>query len=217
MGRFPNSVSMIHFGDATMTLFAAEPTELLPFDGSAVLHHWVLGDRRAGEVFDRLLDQTRWESRTITMFGKQHLEPRMTAWHGDEGAVYVYSRIVLSPEPWTPLLASLRDISADLAGTGFNSVLLNLYRDGNDKMGWHADDEPELGERPIIASMSLGAVRRFKFRHRHTRRVVECELPSGSLLVMSGDCQSNWVHEVPRQVRVREPRINLTFRRVGAR
>lgn len=199
-----------------MTLFDDGVTELLPFDGSAMLHDWVLGDRLAVDVFDELMEGTNWESRTITMFGKRHPEPRLTAWHGDEGARYRYSGIELSPSPWTPLLGSLRTICERISGAGFNSVLLNLYRDGNDKMGWHADDEPELGPDPVIASMSLGAVRRFRFRHRDTGEVVECEPPSGSLLVMSGSTQHRWVHEVPRQARVGEPRINLTFRHVRA-
>ncbi|MTA93710.1 MAG: alpha-ketoglutarate-dependent dioxygenase AlkB [Actinobacteria bacterium] len=197
-----------------MSLFAVNGHELLPTDGSAKLYEWVLGDTDPSVVMQELLDSVPWASQTITMFGKQYVEPRRTAWFGDEGASYTYSGITMTPHPWTPLLQSLRDVCEQNSGSAFNSVLLNLYRDGNDKMGWHADDEPELGTEPVIASLSLGATRKFRFRHRVTKEVVECELPTGSLVVMSGLSQKCWVHEVPRQKRVNTPRINLTFRKI---
>ncbi|CAB4562748.1 unannotated protein [freshwater metagenome] len=197
-----------------MSLFAVNGHELLPADGSAKLYEWVLGDTDPSVVMQELLDSVPWASQTITMFGKQYEEPRRTAWFGDEGASYTYSGITMTPHPWTPLLQSLRDVCEQNSGSAFNSVLLNLYRDGNDKMGWHADDEPELGTEPVIASLSLGATRKFRFRHRVTKEVVECELPTGSLVVMSGLSQKCWVHEVPRQKRVNTPRINLTFRKI---
>jgi alkylated DNA repair dioxygenase AlkB len=188
--------------------------ELLPTDGSAKMYDWVLGDSDSTLVMQELVTTVPWSSRTITMFGKQHVEPRRTAWFGDDGASYTYSGITMSPLTWTPLLTSLRKICEEHSGASFNSVLLNLYRDGNDKMGWHADDEPELGVEPIIASLSLGVTRRFRFRHRTTKEIVECELPTGSLVVMSGLTQKCWVHEVPRQKRITTPRINLTFRKI---
>jgi alkylated DNA repair dioxygenase AlkB len=161
-----------------------------------------------------LLTTVPWSSQTITMFGKQYVEPRRTAWFGDDGASYTYSGITMTPLAWTPLLTSLCKICEEHSGGSFNSVLLNLYRDGNDKMGWHADDEPELGVEPVIASLSLGVTRRFRFRHRTTKEIVECELATGSLVVMSGLSQKYWVHEVPRQKRITDPRINLTFRKI---
>ena len=188
--------------------------ELLPTDGSAKMYDWVLGDSDSTLVMQELVTTVPWSSQTITMFGKQHVEPRRTAWFGDDGASYTYSGITMSPLTWTPLLTSLRKICEEHSGTSFNSVLLNLYRDGNDKMGWHADDEPELGVEPIIASLSLGVTRRFRFRHRTTKEIVECELPTGSLVVMSGLTQKCWVHEVPQQKRITTPRINLTFRKI---
>lgn len=191
--------------------------EILPFDGSALLYNNVFNDVSADDAYAALLDEVPWESRTITVFGKSHVEPRLTAWFGDEGASYSYSGIVLSPRAWTPTLLHLRTLCEELAGTPFNSVLLNLYRDGCDKMGWHADNERELGPEPVIASLSLGATRRFRFRHRATKHVVTCELPHGSLLVMRGLTQTFWVHEVPRQKRITEPRINLTFRYIYPR
>lgn len=215
MVQCPHLVNTPHIGEEpAMSLFAVNGHELLPADGSAKLYEWVLGDTDPSVVMQELLDSVPWASQTITMFGKQYEEPRRTAWFGDEGASYTYSGITMTPHPWTPLLQSLRDVCEQNSGSAFNSVLLNLYRDGNDKMGWHADDEPELGTEPVIASLSLGATRKFRFRHRVTKEVVECELPTGSLVVMSGLSQKCWVHEVPRQKRVNTPRINLTFRKI---
>jgi alkylated DNA repair dioxygenase AlkB len=210
-----NLVNTTHDGEPIeMSLFAMNGHELLPTDGSAKLYDWVLGDSNPSQVMQELLTTVPWSSQTITMFGKQYVEPRRTAWFGDDGASYTYSGITMAPLAWTPLLTSLRKICEEHSGGSFNSVLLNLYRDGNDKMGWHADDEPELGVEPVIASLSLGVTRRFRFRHRSTKEIVECELATGSLVVMSGLSQKYWVHEVPRQKRITEPRINLTFRKI---
>jgi alkylated DNA repair dioxygenase AlkB len=151
------------------------------------------------------------------MFGKDIPQPRLVAWFGDPGCEYSYSGISMNLNEWTPQLLELKAVCEQFAGTTFNSTLANLYRNGNDKMSWHSDDEPELGIEPCIASLSLGATRRFKFRHRTTKEAVECSLPSGSLIVMSGLCQKMWEHEVPRETRVTEPRINLTFRAVRVR
>jgi alkylated DNA repair dioxygenase AlkB len=197
-----------------MSLFAVNGLELLPTDGSAKLFESVLGDSDPTVVMKELYESVPWASQTITMFGKQYEEPRRTAWFGDDGASYTYSGITMTPRAWTPVLQSLRSICEERSESTFNSVLLNLYRDGNDKMGWHADNEPELGSEPVIASLSLGATRRFRFRHRTTKEIVERELHTGSLVVMSGLSQKCWVHEVPRQKRVKTPRINLTFRKI---
>jgi len=164
-----------------------------------------------------------WQSEEIVIFGEKRRVPRLVAWHGDPGASYLYSGVRHEPRPWTPALDRIRDrIGARLAGSGspvavtFNSVLLNLYRDGRDGMGWHADDEPELGTEPVIASVSLGAVRRFVLRHRRRRdQKLDLALPGGSLLVMHGATQRCWVHAVPKTVRPVSERINLTFRRIA--
>lgn len=197
-----------------MSLLGEAPTELLPRDGSAVLHPWVLGERSWEAIMQRLVSETGWEHRTIVVFGREHLQPRLTAWHADTGCRYTYSNVRMDPAPWTDTLATLRDICSLPAGSRFNSVLLNLYRDGNDAMGWHRDNEPELGAEPVIGSLSLGAPRRFRMRHRTTRETVDTVLQPGSLLVMSGTSQTHWEHCVPRQSRVTAPRLNLTFRRV---
>ena len=194
-----------------MSLFAdATPREVLPYDGSAVFHDWVLGDRSHLDVLTRLAETLDWEQRHLVMFGKEVAEPRLSAWYGDRG--YTYSGLTLEPRPMTSELVELAALCTEISGSRFNSVLVNLYRNGDDSMGWHADDEPELGSSPVIASLSLGATRRFRFRHRRTREIVEHELTGGSLLVMSGSSQSAWMHSIPKQKRITDARINLTFR-----
>ena len=167
---------------------------------------------------DRLFDALRrgigWRQEEIILFGQRRLVPRLVAWHGDPGARYAYSGVVHEPLPWTPALLEVRDRAESLAGRRFNSVLLNLYRDGRDGMGWHADDEPELGRDPVIASVSLGATRRFRLRHRKRRETVPVDLVHGGLLLMRGPRQHHWVHAVPKTSRAVGERINLTFRYV---
>jgi len=199
-------------------LFPMEPhesdKELLPYDGSAMFYKWVLGGLDDSQLFRDLDENIPWESRTIKMFGKEHPQPRLVAWFGDPGRNYSYSNVAMNINPWTPLLEKLKSICEEKSGSSFNSLLLNKYRNGEDKVSWHADNEPELGNEPCIASLSLGATRRFKFRHCDSKQVVECRLPSGSLVVMSGLSQSKWVHEIPKEMGVKDPRINLTFRSV---
>ena len=197
-----------------MSLFGNETEQLLPYDLGATYLPWVLGNLDSEAVFAQLMNESPWLSQKITVFGKTYDEPRRVAWHGDPNAHYSYSGITMKLNPWTPLLQQLREICEHHAQHSFNSVLVNLYRNGQDKNGWHSDNEPELGSEPVIASLSLGASRRFKFRHRETREVVERTLENGSLVVMSGLSQKNWEHEIPRQAAVIEPRINLTFREI---
>jgi len=189
------------------------PVELLSHDGSAVLHPWVLGELSAANTFEQVRRVVEWSQHRLTMFGRSVDEPRLSAWYGDHA--YTYSGVPRQPLPWNEPLSELRRICERITGASFNTVLANLYRDGNDSMGWHADDEPELGSAPVIASVSLGAPRRFRFRHRDSGESIECRLPSGSLLVMSGACQRKWMHSVPKEKRISEPRINLTFRFIG--
>jgi alkylated DNA repair dioxygenase AlkB len=181
------------------------------------LHEDFLAPAEADAALREILAATPWQAREITLFGKKVMQPRLTAWMGDEGAIYTYSGLRLEPIAWTPLVAELRARAESVAGARFNSVLLNLYRSGVDSMGFHADDEPELGPEPIIASVSLGAVRRFVLRPRRkkgTTEPVTLALPHGSLLVMAGPLQRDWVHGVPKELRVHDPRVNLTFRRI---
>jgi alkylated DNA repair dioxygenase AlkB len=163
-----------------------------------------------------LLNTIEWKQEEVYVFGKKHKEPRKTAWYGDENCVYSYAGKTNHPLPWTEALYQLKtDIEALIPGTNFNSVLLNQYRDGNEKMGWHSDNEKELGKNPIIASLSLGAMRFFDLKHKRINSLKKrLELPAGSLLIMCGSTQENWLHQVPQQKTVKVPRINLTFRKI---
>ena len=162
------------------------------------------------EVFRRLRDETPWRQDSIVLFGKQHLQPRLTAWYGD--ASYTYSGLRLDPLPWTPLLAELRAAVEAACGCRFNSVLLNYYRNERDSMGMHSDDEPELGPDPVIASLSFGATRPFVLRHKRNKQTHKIDLQDGSLLLMSNGLQSNWLHGIHKSTRPLGERINLTFR-----
>lgn len=169
----------------------------------------------ADALLATLIERIPWETHRIKLFGKEHDSPRRSCWIGDPGTSYVYSRVRFEPHPWPDALLSLRARISETAGVAMNSVLANLYRDGRDAMGWHSDDEPELGPQPVIASLSLGATRRFTLRHRgDPSRKFTIELPHGSLLTMRGDTQANWRHALPRTAKAVAPRLNLTFRRI---
>lgn len=191
-----------------------EPRELLPFDGSATLHDHFLDADFASAAFTELLETNSWEEHDIVVFGKRHREPRLSTWHADDGKQYEYSGLLRTPLSMTPLLSEIRSRCEAASGATFNSVLVNLYRDGNDGVGWHADNEAVNGREPTIASVSLGATRRFDLRHRETKETVKVDLLSGSLLVMSGLSQHCWVHQVAKTKQPVGPRINLTFRKV---
>lgn len=165
-------------------------------------------------LMNALQEEIPWKQEHIKLFGKTHPTPRLTAWHGDEHCVYKYSGVVNQPFPWTPSLLTIKSRIESLSnGATFNCVLLNFYRDGSDKMGWHSDDEKELGPNPSIASVSFGATRRFDFKHKtEANNKFSIHLESGSLLLMQGDMQHHWLHQIPTQKRIQEPRINLTFR-----
>jgi alkylated DNA repair dioxygenase AlkB len=167
-----------------------------------------------GQVLQRLIAETAWRAETVTVFGKRHLQPRLTAWHGD--MPYTYSGLTLEPLPWTPLLLEIRQAVEAASGAQFNSVLLNLYRDGRDSMGMHSDDEPELGPDPVIASVSFGEERAFILRHKASRETHKLALASGSLLVMRGPTQRCWQHGINKSARPMGPRLNLTFRNILA-
>jgi alkylated DNA repair dioxygenase AlkB len=176
-----------------------------------------LAPSRADALLGTLLAETPWQHADIAIYGRRVKMPRLTAWYGDPGATYVYSGLRNEPLPWTAALSELRADVEATAAHSFNSVLLNLYRDGNDSMGWHRDNEPELGPRPVIASVTLGATRRFQLREVHpavagNRKTHEIELSHGSLLVMREETQRAWEHGIPKERGVTAPRINLTFR-----
>lgn len=160
-----------------------------------------------------LTQSIQWRQDSITLFGRSLLQPMLTAWYGDPGKVYTYSNLTLTPTPWILPLLELKKKVDEISGVAFNSVLLNLYRDGNDSMGWHSDDEPELGHNPVIGSLSLGGTRRFMLRHCTDKSLKhQLELTSGSFLLMRGATQHHWQHQIPKTKRPVPPRINLTFR-----
>jgi len=191
-----------------------EPQILALPDADLVFHPGIdLGESPA-ELLQRLQRETPWSQEDITVFGKTHLQPRLIAWYGDPGASYAYSGIAHEPLPWTDTLSGLRKRLEALCGCTFNSVLLNYYRDHRDSMGLHADDEPELGREPVIASLSLGEQRSLYFKHKTRRdlKTVNLPLPSGSLLIMRGSTQRHWKHGLRKLGKHCGPRVNLTFR-----
>jgi len=203
---------------ATLISAAAEASDLELFEGEARLWPRAFEPTEAAALFDELRRDVQWQQEEVLIFGQRRRVPRLVAWHGDTGASYVYSGTDHLPEPWTPALARIRDRVQALTGARFNAVLLNLYRDGRDGMGWHADDEPELGPNPVIASVSLGATRRFCLRHRRRKDLkLDLPLPHGSLLCMSGETQHHWLHAVPKTRLPVGERVNLTFRLVALR
>lgn len=209
-------------------LFApADAFETLAMDGAEVsrLARLDLG-RPEAEILAELIEQVPWRAERIVVFGREVAQPRLSAWYGDADAAYTYSGLHLRPRPWTPLLADLKGRVERASGAEFNSVLLNYYRDHRDGMGFHADDEPELGPRPTIASLSLGERRVFVMKRKRPRGAgpsagapeqappVRIPLDSGSLLLMRGDTQRHWLHGIAKLSRPCGPRLNLTFRRI---
>lgn len=176
-----------------------------------------LAPTEADALFAHLLQQVPWENHRIWMFGRLVDSPRLSCWMGDAGTEYRYSGVRFAPRPWLPEVRTLCEQLRGLSGKPLNSVLLNRYRDGRDAMGWHSDDEPELGTEPVIASVSLGAERRFLLKRRDG--LVERQhlvLTHGSLLLMAGRTQHEWLHCLPRTARPVGERINLTFRWIQA-
>jgi alkylated DNA repair dioxygenase AlkB len=171
----------------------------------------------ADRLLQELRDTTAWRQETIQLYGRNITVPRLTAWYGDEGTSYIYSGITNVPLPWTPALLEVKRAVEPVSGVVFNSVLLNRYRTGKDSVSWHADDEPEFGEQPVIASVSFGGTRIFQLRHtKRTELKASVELTHGSLLIMRGGTQANWLHQVPKTAKPVEERLNLTFRAIVA-
>ncbi|RYU91724.1 alpha-ketoglutarate-dependent dioxygenase AlkB [Mucilaginibacter terrigena] len=170
----------------------------------------------SARLFRELKETIQWKQETILMYGKTLYTPRLTAWYGDNSKTYAFSGKRYDPYLWTPDLLFIKQRVEQAAAVTFNSVLLNNYRNGNDSVAWHADDEPELGVNPIIASVSFGQARRFDVRHKQNHKLkYSVELGNGSLLIMRGDLQHNWQHQVPKSTKAVKERINLTFRMIS--
>jgi len=189
----------------------------LPIPDAEILH---LGrpalPLSSGDLLATLIAQTPWRADTITLWGKAYLQPRLTAWYGDPDKRYTYSGLTLQPLPWTPLLLDVKHAVEAAAGATFDSVLLNYYRNESDSMGFHADDEPELGLDPVIASLSLGAARDFVLKHKRRKDIKPVRIPleDGTLIVMRGRTQANWLHGIEKRKTPLGPRVNLTFRTI---
>jgi alkylated DNA repair dioxygenase AlkB len=166
----------------------------------------------ADQYLQLFIDNIEWRQESMNMYGKQVLFPRLTSWYGDNDKPYSFSGITLSPHPWSEELMYIKSKIEPICEKTFNSVLLNLYRDGNDSISWHTDAEKELGRNPLIASVNFGAERKFQIRHNTTGETHDIVLKHGSLLIMRGELQHYWKHQVPKQKAINKPRVNLTFR-----
>ena len=189
---------------------------LLPYDGVVNYHGVIFAPEEAAFHHDQLLSGIPWKSDEVVMFGKRIITARKTAWCGDSEFCYTYSGGTKRALPWTSDLARLKSIVQKISATTYNSCLLNLYHDGGEGMGWHSDDEKSLAEDAAIASLSLGAEREFRFKHKRTNDKVSILLENGSLLVMKGPTQRHWLHGLPKSKKITTPRINLTFRTMAA-
>lgn len=189
---------------------------LAPFDGELSLYRRFYRQAESDRLFTSLKTALAWKEESIFIFGKWCKVPRLMCWYGDPGACYRYSGVDHQPNPWTGDLLAIKEKIERQCRWPFNSVLANLYRDGRDSMGCHADDEEELGVNPVIASLSLGESRLFKLHHKKRKESLAIELGHGDLLVMSGTLQHHWVHSLPKTTKPKGPRINLTFRNIGA-
>lgn len=166
----------------------------------------------ADNYFKAFIETIQWEQQSMNMYGKQIPFPRLTTWYGDNNKPYSFSGITLSPHPWSKELLEIKKAIEPKSGTVFNSVLLNRYRNGNDSISWHTDAEKELGNNPVIASVNFGAERKFQLKHIHTNQRIDIILKHGSLLIMKGELQHYWKHQVPKTKKIVNERINLTFR-----
>jgi len=192
----------------------ANSQNLLPYDGEVYYLKDFLPEDRLTGYFDHLFNKIDWKNDEVWLFGKKITTARKTAWYGDQGLTYTYSKVSRTALTWTGGLSELKNKIEETTGQQFNACLLNLYHNGLEGVSWHSDNEKELGKNPVIASLSLGAERNFVFKHKLTKQKVALCLASGSLLVMKGTCQHHWVHALPKSKKVTQPRINLTFRKI---
>jgi alkylated DNA repair dioxygenase AlkB len=195
------------------SLFPIEPIVFQLPDAEVTYYPNFFSITEANVLFKQLKEEIPWQQDEITVYGKTHLQPRLTALYGNEGKSYHYSNIVMQPHKWNPLLMYIKNTIEQVCSSHFTTVLLNFYRNGKDSNGWHADNEKELGQNPVIASISFGATRSFHLQHNTMKeQKLKIELEHGSLLLMSGTTQHHWKHQIPKTSRPVGERINLTFR-----
>jgi len=184
-------------------------------DATIIYYPFFMTKKRADSIFKELLEQVSWQQDNIKLFGKTHPQPRLTALYGNENKAYRYSGITMYPSLFTPTLKELKNNVENISNKQFNTVLLNLYRNGKDSNGWHSDNEKELGDTPVIASISLGAKRCFQLKHKKDKSLkYQLFLEHGSLLLMMGETQNYWKHQLPKSKKITESRINLTYRNI---
>jgi alkylated DNA repair dioxygenase AlkB len=194
-------------------LFQSEPLVLHLQDAEIIYYPHFFDQKVADDIFSQLKTDIPWQQDNITVFGKTHLQPRLTALFGNDGKPYSYSNIKMQPHSWTLLLQKIKSFVESVSEVNFTTVLLNLYRDGKDSNGWHADNEKELGNNPVIASVSFGAERIFQLKHNTIPGLKQnIVLEHGSLLLMKGTTQHFWKHQIPKTAKPIGSRINLTFR-----
>ena len=195
------------------TLFPSEKVTFDLPDASIEYFPNFFDENQSKELFEKLLKEIPWQQDDITVYGKTHRQPRLTALFGNEGKPYSYSNIVMHPHAWNPILMFIKNEIEEQCNENFTTVLLNLYRDGKDSNGWHADNEKELGRNPVIASVSFGAERSFHLKHNTIADAKQkIVLENGSLLIMKGTTQHFWKHQIAKTAKPTGPRINLTFR-----
>jgi alkylated DNA repair dioxygenase AlkB len=194
------------------SFFHPRTLNLLPRDGVAEYLGKICSPEESPTLFDDLLATSPWQQDEVVIFGQRRILSRKVAWMGDAGFTYSYSGTSKTAAPWSPALLGIRERVEQLCAHRFNSCLMNLYHNGSEGMGWHSDDEKTLGENPLIASVSFGAERVFKLKHRESKEIVSVLLENGSLLVMKGATQHHWIHAMPKTKKITTPRINLTFR-----
>jgi alkylated DNA repair dioxygenase AlkB len=198
-----------------MNLFDNETIEnLLPHDGVVTYYGKVIPQPQAQDYYERLLHTIEWKNDEAVIFGKHFITKRKAAWYGDANYLYTYSNITKRALVWTKELLELKELAEQHTGATFNSCLLNLYHNGDEGMAYHSDDEKTLSNNAAIASLSFGAERKFSFKHKRTEETASVLLESGSLLVMKGATQANWLHRLPPTKKISQPRINLTFRTI---
>lgn len=198
-----------------MDLFNQDPTiNILPFDGEAIYHGPIISSNQAEHFYKTLLKDIEWRNDEAFIFGKHFVTKRKVAWYGDKPYPYRYSNAEKIALPWTEELVEIKAKIEEVSKETYNSCLLNLYHSGEEGMGWHSDGEKELKKQGAIASVTLGAERKFAFKHKETKETHSVLLQNGSLLVMKGTCQENWKHRLPPTKKVKSPRVNLTFRTI---
>jgi alkylated DNA repair dioxygenase AlkB len=189
-----------------------QPMNILPFDGTVLYYGKVFSTKEADRYYESLMKNIKWKNDEAMIYGKHFITPRKVAWYADKSYSYTYSGVTKLALLWTSELLELKKKAEELTGATYNSCLLNLYHNGDEGMAWHSDDEKALARESSIASLSFGAERKFSFKHKRTKETASLLLEHGSMLVMKGQTQINWMHRLPPTTKVKRPRINLTFR-----